>query len=29
MAAGFAVIEERPLPTVTWISHYLFVGQKI
>jgi 2-polyprenyl-3-methyl-5-hydroxy-6-metoxy-1,4-benzoquinol methylase len=28
VAAGFSVIEERPLPTATWISHYLFVGQK-
>jgi 2-polyprenyl-3-methyl-5-hydroxy-6-metoxy-1,4-benzoquinol methylase len=29
VAAGFAVVEERPLPSAAWISHYLFVGQKI
>lgn len=28
VAAGFGVVEERPLPTPTWISHYLFVGLK-
>jgi 2-polyprenyl-3-methyl-5-hydroxy-6-metoxy-1,4-benzoquinol methylase len=28
-AAGFGIIEERPLPTATWISHHLFVGLKI
>jgi 2-polyprenyl-3-methyl-5-hydroxy-6-metoxy-1,4-benzoquinol methylase len=27
--AGFGVVEERPLPSATWISHYLFVGRKI
>jgi len=27
-AAGFAVVEERPLPSATWISHCLFVGRK-
>ena len=29
VAAGFSVIEDRPLPTAAWISHYLFVGRKI
>jgi SAM-dependent methyltransferase len=28
VAAGFSVIEERPLPTATWISHYLIVARK-
>jgi 2-polyprenyl-3-methyl-5-hydroxy-6-metoxy-1,4-benzoquinol methylase len=28
-AAGFVVDEARPLPAVTWISHYLFVAHKI
>lgn len=28
VTAGFSIIDERPLPTPTWISHYLFVGQK-
>jgi 2-polyprenyl-3-methyl-5-hydroxy-6-metoxy-1,4-benzoquinol methylase len=28
-AAGFTVIEERPLASATWISHYLFIGRKI
>lgn len=27
--AGFGVVEERSLPSATWISHYLFVGRKI
>jgi 2-polyprenyl-3-methyl-5-hydroxy-6-metoxy-1,4-benzoquinol methylase len=27
-AAGFAVVEARPLPSATWISHYLFVARK-
>jgi 2-polyprenyl-3-methyl-5-hydroxy-6-metoxy-1,4-benzoquinol methylase len=27
--AGFSVIEERPLASANWISHYLFVGRKI
>jgi hypothetical protein len=29
VATGFAVVDERPLPSAAWISHYLFVGQKI
>lgn len=27
-AAGFELVEERPLRSVSWISHYLFVGLK-
>jgi len=27
--AGFGMVEERPLPSPMWISHYLFVGCKI
>jgi SAM-dependent methyltransferase len=28
VSAGFTVVEARPLSSATWISHYLFVGQK-
>ena len=27
--AGFTVVEERPLASANWVSHYLFVAQKI
>ena len=27
-AAGLTIVEARPLPSVSWVSHYLFVGQK-
>jgi 2-polyprenyl-3-methyl-5-hydroxy-6-metoxy-1,4-benzoquinol methylase len=27
--AGFGLVEERPLPSATWISHYLFIGRRI
>jgi 2-polyprenyl-3-methyl-5-hydroxy-6-metoxy-1,4-benzoquinol methylase len=27
--SGFAMVEERPLSSANWISHYLFVGRKI
>lgn len=27
-AAGFRLVEERPLPAATWVSHYLFVAEK-
>lgn len=26
--AGFTVIEETPLASATWVSHYLYVGEK-
>jgi len=29
VAAGFGMIEELPLKSANWISHYLFVAQKI
>jgi 2-polyprenyl-3-methyl-5-hydroxy-6-metoxy-1,4-benzoquinol methylase len=29
LAAGFELAEERPLPSASWISHYLFVGLKV
>jgi len=28
-AAGFELVEEKPLRSISWISHYLFVGLKI
>ena len=28
VGAGFTVVEERPLASANWISHYLFVGRK-
>ena len=27
--AGFSIVEERPLSSANWISHYLFVARKI
>jgi 2-polyprenyl-3-methyl-5-hydroxy-6-metoxy-1,4-benzoquinol methylase len=29
VAAGFGMVEELPLKSANWISHYLFVGRKI
>lgn len=29
VAAGFGMVEELPLKSANWISHYLFVAQKI
>jgi 2-polyprenyl-3-methyl-5-hydroxy-6-metoxy-1,4-benzoquinol methylase len=29
VAAGFEIVEDRPLPSATWISHYLWVGKKM
>jgi len=26
--AGFRIVEETPLTSANWISHYLFVGEK-